>query len=74
MLPIVLFPHRLEVLARALPFASIAQIPLEFYLGKHHGTDALAMLTLQAFWGAALFVAGRTMLGRATRKLVVQGG
>lgn len=73
-LPIVLFPHALEVVARALPFASIAQIPLEFYLGKHHGGDAAGMLAVQAGWAAFLLGAGRVVLARATRKVVVQGG
>jgi ABC-2 type transport system permease protein len=72
--PIVLFPHAFEVVARALPFASMAQIPLEVYLGKHHGADALGMLALQAGWAVFLLGAGRVVLARATRKVVVQGG
>jgi len=73
-LPIALFPHRLEALARALPFASIAQLPLEIYLGKHQGADALSTLALQAAWAAALLLGGRALLGAVMRKLVVQGG
>jgi len=73
-LPIVLFPHGLEVLARALPFASIAQLPVEVYLGKHNGLDALATLGLQAAWALTLLLAGRVVLGAVMRKLVVQGG
>lgn len=73
-LPIVLFPHGLERAARALPFASIAQIPVEFFLGKHHGTDGARMLALQAMWAATLLLAGRLVLAAATRKVVVQGG
>jgi ABC-2 type transport system permease protein len=57
-----------------LPFASIAQIPLEFFLGKHHGGEALGTLALQAAWAAALLAAGRLVLARATQKVVVQGG
>jgi ABC-2 type transport system permease protein len=73
-LPIALFPRGLEVLARALPFASIAQLPVEVYLGKHPGADALSTLAVQAAWAAALLFAGRALLGAVMRKLVVQGG
>lgn len=73
-LPIALFPRTLEVLARALPFASIAQLPLEVYLGKHPGVDALTTLAVQAAWAAALLLAGRAVLGAVMRKLAVQGG
>ena len=73
-LPIVLFPHWLEVTARTLPFASVAQLPVEMYLGKHHGADAVATLALQAVWAAVLLLAGRLALAVATRKVVIQGG
>jgi len=71
-LPIALFPRTLEVLARALPFASIAQLPLEVYLGKHPGVDALTTLAVQAAWAAALLLAGRAVLGAVMRKLLAE--
>jgi ABC-2 type transport system permease protein len=73
-IPIVFFPQWLEAVARALPFAAILQVPLEIFLGKHHGGGLWSVLAIQAAWAAALVAAGRVALSAATRKMVVQGG
>jgi ABC-2 type transport system permease protein len=73
-LPIVFFPDWLEVLARALPFASMMQLPVEVWLGRHRGVELLGVFALQAGWALALVVAGRCVMSRAVRRVVVQGG
>lgn len=73
-LPLVLFPSWLEPMARALPFASMIQLPVEVFLGKHHGADLLGVYAVQAAWLAALVAIGRVLLARATHRLVIQGG
>lgn len=73
-LPIVFFPDALELLARALPFASMLQLPVEVWLGKHQGGALLGVLTLQAVWLVLLVMAGRWVMARAVRRVVVQGG
>jgi ABC-2 type transport system permease protein len=72
--PLVLFPSWLEPIARALPFASMIQLPVEVFLGKHPGADLLGVYALQAAWLAALVAVGRVLLARATHRLVIQGG
>lgn len=72
--PITLFPHWLEVVARVLPFASVSQLPVEVFLGRHVGMNAVATLATQAAWAVVLLGAGRAVLAAATRKLVIQGG
>jgi ABC-2 type transport system permease protein len=72
--PLFLFPDGLERVVRALPFASIMQLPVEVFLGRHAGLDLLGVYATQAAWLAALAVAGRLILARAVRKVVVQGG
>jgi ABC-2 type transport system permease protein len=72
--PLVLFPAWFETTARALPFAGIVQLPAEVFLGKHHGLDLAGTLLVQAAWLVALVLAGRAVLARAVRKLVVLGG
>ena len=57
-----------------LPFASMVQVPVEIWLGKHHGLDLLAVVAVQLAWTAALGLAGRAVMGRAERRVVVQGG
>ena len=39
-LPIVFFPDWLEAAARALPFASMLQLPVEVWLGRYDGARA----------------------------------
>jgi ABC-2 type transport system permease protein len=72
--PITFFPHWLESLARALPFAGTLQLPVEVFMGKHTGADLVGTLALQAAWALALYIAGSGVLAIATRKVVVQGG
>jgi ABC-2 type transport system permease protein len=74
-IPIVFFPAWAETLARALPFASVVQVPLEVLLGKYHGGGELVVaLAGQLAWAAVLLGAGRLVLAAATRRVVVQGG
>ena len=73
-LPINTFPHWLEVVSRALPFASMVQLPVEVYLGRHTGADTVAALATQVAWAVVLLGMGRLVLARATRKVVIQGG
>ena len=73
-IPLVFFPAWLETAARALPFASMMQFPIEVFLGKHSGANLAGVFMLQIFWLAALVAVGRVLLARATQKLVIQGG
>lgn len=73
-LPLNLFPAWLETVARALPFASMIQLPVEIYLGRFSGWELAWTLGQQMLWAVALLMLGRMMLGSATRRLVVQGG
>jgi ABC-2 type transport system permease protein len=74
LLPIVLFPHWLEVIARNSPFAATVQLPVEVLLAKHPGASLLPVLTLQLLWAVGLLGLGRVVLAAATRKVVIQGG
>lgn len=73
-LPIVLFPDALEAVARVLPFASMLQLPIEVWLGRHGGLDLLGVYLVQAAWAVALVLTGRHVMSRAMRRIVVQGG
>ena len=73
-IPLFLFPAWLMSIARTLPFASMLQLPAETFLGKHEGLELLGILALQAVWAIVLIGAGRVVLARAVRRVVVQGG
>ena len=72
--PLVLFPDWLERVARALPFASMIELPVEIFLGKHQGADLALVYVNQLVWLTVLAGAGRLLLARAVRRVVVQGG
>lgn len=74
LVPVAFFPGWLETLARASPFPSMIQVPIEVFLEKTTGVDVLGVLAMQAFWALALLGLGRWTLAAATRRLVVQGG
>jgi ABC-2 type transport system permease protein len=74
MLPLVLFPGLLGVVARALPWAAYLQVPADIWLGKRVGLDLLAALAFQALWAVVLLGCCQLVLRAATRKVVVQGG
>jgi ABC-2 type transport system permease protein len=72
--PIVFFPGWLEATARALPFASMLQLPVEVWLGRYDGIELLGVFATQLAWAGALVAAGRWVLSLAMRRVVVQGG
>ena len=74
MLPLVLFPGWLGVVARALPWAAYVQVPADIWLGKHTGWELVRALGFQAFWIVILLALCHVVVSAATRKVVVQGG
>jgi ABC-2 type transport system permease protein len=74
LVPLVLFPDGLERWVRALPFPGMLQLPAEVFLGKHTGVDLVLTYTTQLAWLVVLLAAGRLVLARAVRRVVVHGG
>jgi ABC-2 type transport system permease protein len=72
--PLTFFPDGLRQVVWLLPFAGLVQIPVQIFLEKGTAGELGAMLALQAGWAVLLFLAARTVLGAATRKVVIQGG
>ena len=52
------------------PFPAVLQAPIDMAIGQ--GT--LLLLAYQLAWAVSLVMAGRLMLSRAVRTLVIQGG
>jgi ABC-2 type transport system permease protein len=75
LLPLTFFPDGLRAVADVLPFAAVAQLPVEVFLSKHRSPAALAgVYAHQLGWLLALLATGRAVQARAWRKVVVQGG
>ena len=73
-LPLNFFPDALRYLCRALPFVTMVQLPVEVFLGKHHGAGLIAVLAYQCLWAAVLLLAGRRLLARAVVRAEALGG
>jgi ABC-2 type transport system permease protein len=75
LVPLTFFPTGLRTVAEVLPFAAVAQLPVEVFLSKHRSpADLAGVFAHQAAWLAVLLAAGRVVQARAWRKVVVQGG
>lgn len=72
--PLAFFPEPSDTVARALPFASMLQLPVDVFVGAAAGSEIMAVLAIQATWALALLGLGRLVLAAGTRKLVIQGG
>lgn len=70
-IPLVFLPDWLYRPLSLLPFAGMGQTPMSIYLER---PAAVPGILLQAAWAVALLAAGRLVLVRAERRLVVQGG
>jgi ABC-2 type transport system permease protein len=73
-IPIPLFPPWAQTILNLLPFKGMADAPFRLYSGHLPPGDVFPILLHQLIWTAAFVVAGRMLLTRGTRRLVVQGG
>ena len=74
LLPLTVFPGVLGEVARALPWASMLQIPADVFLEKRTGWGLVQAYAFQLCWAVVLLAAGRLVQSSATRRVVVQGG
>ena len=70
-IPIAFFPGWAKAAIWATPFPAIIQAPIDIAIGRG---AALPLLAHQLAWAVALLAAGRLVLTRAVRTLVIQGG
>ncbi len=72
--PVHWFPPWLAAVAAATPFPSMVQTPVDILSGRISGFAAVHAVALAAGWLLLALLAGRGVLARATRRVVVQGG
>jgi ABC-2 type transport system permease protein len=72
--PVHWFPDWMAALARATPFPSMLQAPVDVLSGRVTGWASIGVVATQALWLAVMLLLGRLVTARASRKLVVQGG
>jgi len=73
-IPLPLFPDWLQPVLNVLPFRGLCDVPYRLFTGHIPVSELPAVLAHQLAWTLALVALGRTMLGTAVRRLVVQGG
>lgn len=74
LLPLAFWPDWAQPLLRILPFRGMVDVPFRVYLGQIKPAEALAEFGIQLLWTGAMVLAGRALLARGTRRLVIQGG
>ncbi len=72
--PLPLLPAWAQRVVSFLPFSSLVDVPARFYIGHLPPNQLLPRLAVQMGWTAALVFAGRLLIARGVRRLVVQGG
>lgn len=72
--PLPFLPDKLRIVMDLLPFASMQNMPLRIYSGNVAGREALYGILLQLFWTATLIVIGKTIMAKALKRVVIQGG
>jgi ABC-2 type transport system permease protein len=72
--PLPLFPDWLQSVIAVLPFRALMDTPFRLYMGHLSGAAAVSAMVHQWTWLVVFVLAGRTILARGLRRLVVQGG
>lgn len=73
-IPVPLMPSWLQPIVYALPFRWTVDFPFRVYSGHIPITEAAWGIVIQVIWLVALVIAGRALMKKALRAVVVQGG
>jgi ABC-2 type transport system permease protein len=73
-IPVPLFPAWAQPILNILPFRGLIDTPFRIYLGNMTIGEAGLSMVQQVIWIGVFVIAGRWLLGRGLRRLVVQGG
>ncbi len=74
LIPLPFFPDWLQPVLNALPFRGLMDVPFRIWTGHIPPSSALPHILSVAAWAAAIYAAGRALMARGTRRLVVHGG
>lgn len=72
--PLPLFPDRLQPFLNWQPFRSLADVPYRIYSGNIPSAEIASELVFALVWTIALVLLGRLILLPGVRRMVVQGG
>jgi len=72
--PLPFLPEGLRKIAELTPFASMQNVPLRIFSGDIPLSEIPGVMGLQAFWAAALILAGYLLTRNGLRRAVILGG
>lgn len=72
--PLAFFPESVSRVLRLLPFAAAADTPFSLYVGAIPPREAAGAIALQLAWAAGMITAGRLLLARRLKTVIIQGG
>lgn len=72
--PLPLFPDWLQPFLNIQPFRCILDIPCRLYTGVIPSNEAFYYLAFQLLWGSIFVFTGRSLMKKAIKQLVIQGG
>ena len=73
-LPLQLWPERVQALMRYQPFSGMMDLPLRFFVGSEPLSALPGVLATQLVWAAVLILIGRLWIRRNLNRLTIQGG
>jgi ABC-2 type transport system permease protein len=73
-IPVPLMPEALKKLVYVLPFRYTSDLPFRIYAGNIGLKEALISIGVQLVWITIIVTIGRLWMGKALKRVVVQGG
>jgi ABC-2 type transport system permease protein len=73
-IPLPLFPDRVQPIIRAMPFRGLIDVPFRIYLGQLPPNQIVVGIVQQIVWIIIFAIFGRWLLNRGLQRVVAQGG
>ena len=73
-LPLQLWPDFMQRFLLVQPFAGYLDLPLRLYLGTLSPRDGVWAVSLQLMWTVVFMAAGKLLMQRRLKNIVIQGG
>ena len=73
-IPLSFFPEWSQPIFRFLPFSGLVDAPYKFYLGIYGIQEFWGIILHQITWVLLILLLGLGLLGRASKRIVIQGG
>ena len=73
-IPIPLFPSILQNILNFLPFRYVSDLPYRIYIGNIDTLSALWQIGIQILWIIGLYLLGKALIYKKSKKIEIQGG